>query len=397
MKKYNILIVHNYYKIPGGEDTVVENEKNLLQKNGHKVVMYTRNNKDIDKKSILGKILLPFETIFSIKTYNEVKKIIEKENIDIVHVHNTLPLVSPSVYYAARACKTSVIQTVHNFRMICPGATFTRDNKICEKCLEKSLLCSIKYKCYRNSFIQTSISALTLCIHRLLGSYKKVNGYIALTEFNKDKISKIIDKSKIYVKPNFMTYKKSYKENIEKRYYIYIGRIDKLKGIELLIRAWNNIENSKLLIVGSGPYENEAKQFCRDNSINNIEFLGFKKKNEVLELLKNSKALIVPSQWYEGFPMTIAESFSQGIPVIASNIGNLSVIIENEVNGLLFKYNDINDLVNSINRIEDNYHFMKKLEQGAKNSFLEKYNEKVNYKLLIRIYNSVIGGNNERL
>ena len=395
MKKHKVLIVHNYYQIPGGEDTVVENEKNLLLDNGHEVIMYTRHNDEIKKKSLFGKLLLPIETIFSMKTYKDVKKIIKKEKIDIVHVHNTLPLISPSVYYAARHCDVPVVQTVHNFRLLCPGATFTRNNKICKECVEKNLLCAVKNKCYRNSTIQSFVTTFNLWIHRLIGTYNKVDGYIALTEFNKEKLSKLININKIYVKPNFMINKLSKNKNEEKKYFIYIGRVDELKGIKILLNAWKTINNSKLFIVGSGPYENNAKKFVKENFIDNIEFLGFRKKNEILTLLKGAKALIVPSQWYEGFPMTIVEAFSQGIPVIASDIGNLSTIIKNEINGLLFKYNESNELTKAIDIVNNNDSLLKKMENGAIQSFKENYNEKKNYNILINIYESVLGRNYE--
>ena len=177
MKKQKVLIVHNYYQTPGGEDTVVENEKNLLINNGHEVVLYTRHNDEIKTRGIIRKLLLPLEAIFSIKTYKEVKRKIIEENIDIVHVHNTLPLISPSVYYSAFSCKVPVVQTIHNFRLLCPGATFTRGNNICEECVDKNLFSSIRYKCYRGSLIQSIVSAVNLAFHRLIGTYKKVNEF----------------------------------------------------------------------------------------------------------------------------------------------------------------------------------------------------------------------------
>ena len=157
MNKPSILIVHNYYQIPGGEDTVVANEKKMLEDNGHKVVLYTRNNNEIKTMNVFQKILLPFTSIYSFKTAREIKRIIKEENIDIVHVHNTLSLISPSVYYAAVKMNKPVVQTIHNFRMLCPGATFYRDGHICEDCVSKGLRCSLKHKCYRNSFIQIFI------------------------------------------------------------------------------------------------------------------------------------------------------------------------------------------------------------------------------------------------
>lgn len=396
MKKQKVLIVHNYYQIPGGEDTVVENEKNLLLENGHEVLLYTRHNDEIKNKNIIGKLLLPLETIFSIKTYKEVKKIIKKEKIDIVHVHNTLPLVSPSVYYAAKKCKISVVQTIHNFRLLCPGATFTRDNKICEDCVEKSLLCSVKNKCYRGSVIQSLVSAFNLGFHRMIGTYKKVDGYIALTEFNKSKLKTLIEEEKIFVKPNF-----TYFEAIEmievkdRKYFLYLGRIDKLKGIDLILRAWEEIKDEELYIVGSGPYEETCKKYVLENKLDNVKFLGFRDKEEVQKILKYSKALIIPSQWYEGFPMTILESFALGIPVVGSDIGNISTIINNEVDGLLFKYNQPQDLKEKIYLLK-NSNILKYISNNAKEAFDLKYNKKNNYMKLIKIY-SVVGENNEKL
>nr|WP_106784354.1 glycosyltransferase [Lysinibacillus timonensis] len=208
--KHKILIVHNYYQIPGGEDTVVANEKKMLELNGHEVVLYSRNNSELKRMGKFRKLLLPFTTVFSIKTYKEVKKVIRQQNIELVHVHNTLNLISPSVYYAAFSCKVPVIQTIHNFRLLCPSATFYRDGVICEECVCKGLKSAIKYSCYRGSKIQTLACVITLKIHRLLGTYRRLN-FICLTEFNKRKLlelnkgkKQIIDPDKVFVKPNFV-------------------------------------------------------------------------------------------------------------------------------------------------------------------------------------------------
>ena len=183
-RKQNILIVHNYYQIPGGEDTVVANEKKMLEDHGHKVILYTRNNSELKEMSKFQKLKLPFTTIFNPRTYKDIKRIIRKENIDVVHVHNTLNLVSPTVYYAALSCKLPVVQTVHNFRLLCPGATFYRDGHICEDCVHHGLKCAIKNNCYRGSKVQTLVCVVNTWIHRMTGVYGKIN-YICLTEFNK--------------------------------------------------------------------------------------------------------------------------------------------------------------------------------------------------------------------
>ena len=202
--KQKILMVHNYYQIPGGEDTVVANEKRLLEEHGHEVVLYTRHNNELKNMSKLQKLGLPFTTIFNPRTYRDIKRIIKEEKIEIVHVHNTLNLISSAVYYAAVKCGVPVVQTIHNFRLLCPGATFYRDGHICEDCVSKGLKCAVKHKCYRNSRAQTLICVISTWIHRHTGILGKIN-YIALTEFNKEKLLqlKYIKSERVFVKPNF--------------------------------------------------------------------------------------------------------------------------------------------------------------------------------------------------
>ena len=189
-KKQKILIVHNYYQIPGGEDTVVANEKKMLEDLGHKVIFYSRNNSEIKEMSKIQKLKLPFTTIFNPKTYKDIKKLIKEENIDIVHVHNTLNLISPSVYYAALNCKVPVVQTIHNFRLLCPGATFYRDGHIWEDCGKYGLKCAVKHGCYRESKAQTLICVISTVVHRFTGIYGKINYTICRGKIVFDGMSK---------------------------------------------------------------------------------------------------------------------------------------------------------------------------------------------------------------
>lgn len=391
MKKQNVLMAHNYYKVPGGEDTVFHNEVNMLEKNGHKVIKYTRHNDEI-KSGIFSKLKLGIETIFSLKTYKEVKKIIDENDIDVVHVHNTLPLISPSIYYAAMSKKVSVVQTIHNFRLLCPRATFTREGHICEECVSKGLRQSLKYRCYRNSLFQTFIMYAMLTFHRIIGTYDKIN-YIALTEFNKSKISSLVkDDSKIYVKPNFVE-KREKTERILDDYFVYIGRLDDIKGINFLVEAWKEIDkNIDLYVIGTGPEEENVKRFIKENNIENIKLLGFMKREDAFEIIQKSRSIIVPSKWYEGFPMTIVESFSLGVPVIGSKIGNIESIIFDKIDGRLFEMNNKESLKDII---EDVFYNKEKNELLGENSYItfnKNYTDIENYKELIEIYIDLVGG-----
>lgn len=384
--KQRVLIVHNYYQVPGGEDSVVANEKKMLEDHGHEVFMYTRHNDEIKKMGLLKKLMIPFNTIYNFKTKRDIEKIVRENNIDIVHVHNTLPLISPSVYVGAKKAGAKVVQTIHNFRLLCPAATFVKDNKICEDCINKSLICAIKGRCYRNSLIQTIICVLMLKINRIIGSYDKVDNYIALTDFNKDKLKKIIDEDKIIIKPNFIKDNSNVKikNEDERKYFMFLGRLDKLKGIDKLIIAWKEIRNEELIVVGKGPEEEKIKKYINENQINNVKLLGFKEKKDVMELLSYAKALIVPSQWYEGFPMTIVEALSVGTPVITTDIGNIKAVGETSLGTL--PNENFNSWSTEIIR-NNNKQIISKAINNARSLFDKKYTEEINYQIIKKIYN----------
>ena len=390
----NILIVHNYYQIPGGEDTVVANEKKLLENNGHKVSLYSRDNSELNKLSFFRKLALPVTTVFNPRTYMDIRDIIWNQNIEIVHVHNTLNLVSPSVYYAALSRDVPVVQTIHNFRMLCPGATFYRDGHICEDCVEKGLRCAVRHKCYRDSRLQTLACVISMKLHRMTGVYRKLN-YICLTEFNKEKLLKLrqIEENRVYVKPNFTFDMEEWKpcRKVDRErigQYVFVGRVEKLKGIDILLRAWKQVEgiygdgSPGLMICGKGPMEKWCKNYIEENGLKTVEMRGFIPNREIGKILAESRALILPTQLYEGFPMTILEAYGVGTPVICSEIGNAGSIVTEGITGLKFRYDSSEDLANKV-RMFENRPFMVDREIGKQYSALE------NYLQLMEIYQSV--------
>ena len=378
--KQTILMVHNYYQIPGGEDTVVANEKKMLEDNGHKVVLYTRNNSELKNMGLLRKLLLPFTTIYNQRTARDIKRIIREENIDIVHVHNTLNLISPAVYYVALKMKKPVVQTIHNFRLLCLGATFYRDGHICEDCVSKGLSCALKHKCYRGSFLQTLVCVLSTKIHRLTGVYGKLN-YICLTEFNKEKLLKLegIKEDRVFVKPNFVN-RKVENNKIRKEQFVFVGRLDKLKGVDLLLEVWKDMGGNapKLILCGTGPMKEWCVNYIKEYKLN-VEMKGFIPNADAINIIGESKALILPTQWYEGFPMTIVEAYSVGTPIICTDIGNCGCVVENGTTGWKFKTKE-------------------ELEQIIKNCctenisdkvitwYRQNYTEEVSYEILLKIY-----------
>ncbi|MCI9477582.1 MAG: glycosyltransferase family 4 protein [Lachnospiraceae bacterium] len=388
---YRILIIHNYYQIPGGEDTVVSNEKRLLEEHGQAAFFYMRNNREMGGFSIFQRLWLPVQTVFSFKTYFEVKHLIREEHIDLVHVHNTWNLISPSVYYAAFRCKVPVVQTIHNFRLLCPAATFVKKSVLCEDCIKKGLTCSVKGRCYRNSRLQTLASAFTLKVHRIAGTYGKLY-YICLTKFNKEKLLQINGRGKqliaperVLIKPNFTwTEKSPYPSAKRKNQFLYVGRLDALKGIRLLLEAWSMIKDFKLLICGGGAEESWIEAFLEENHIDNVQLLGQTNHEQVLKLLQESKALIMPSQWYEGQPMVILESYSVGTPVLGSRLGNVKDMIEEGITGCTFSHDKPEELCSIIQN------FPKFDEDVIRRHFDKNYGSEQNYKKLMDIYEQAI-------
>lgn len=389
-KKYKILIVHNYYQIPGGEDTVVANEKKMLEDHGHEVILYSRNNSELKKMSKAKKLLLPFTTIFNFRTYREIKRTIRESQIDIVHVHNTLNLVSPAVYYAARAMHVPVVQTVHNFRLLCPGATFYRDGHICEDCVTQGLSCAVKHSCYRGSKLQTLACVISTEFHRIMGIYGNLN-YICLTEFNKKKLlqlnrpgkRQIINSNKVFIKPNF-TYRGI--EHKSDDYYLFIGRIEEIKGLGVVLNAFSKMPQCQLKVVGTGTDLEYYKKYAEN--FQNIEFLGFLNRESLNKTISKAKAVIVASQWYETFGMVIAEAYSNHVPVISGDIGNIGILVEEGVTGFKFKYDSADDLKAVVEKFDDTAD-IKKLSKNVYNRYASEFSEERNYKILLNIYNTV--------
>ena len=394
-KKLRILQVHNAYQIPGGEDVVVANEKKLLEMNGNEVFSYSRNNDELKTMNAFQKLLIPFTAVYSFKTYREVKKLIRENKIDIVHVHNTLMVVSPSVFYAAFHCHVPVVQTLHNFRMLCPAGSYFRGDRICEECSEKGLQCSLKYGCYRGSKAQTFVSAAILKIHRMLGTYRKVN-FICLTEFNREKLSRlneggkqIVDMKKVYIKPNF-TFQEGISGEVQKAgdYFLVVGRVEALKGIDVVVKAFEKIPDQKQIVAGDGPMMAEMKTYIQDHNMSNVKFAGYLDKAKVQEKDRGAKAVIMASQCYEAFAMTIAEAYSNAVPVIAGNVGNLANMVEEGVTGIKFVYDSPDDLAAKI--LKYNTMDIAKMKQNAKTFYEKRLKPEDNYRILEEIYHKIM-------
>lgn len=377
------LVIHNKYQTNniGGEDIVYKNELALLQKKlGNKnVFSYEASNDDISKFKLL------FGIWFSSKYYREVKKIIEDNNIDLVHIHNFYPLLTPSIFKASKDAGAKVVHTLHNYRLWCISGIFYRDSYgICELCTQsKFSSAGIFNKCFRKSFIQSALAQFSFWFYRFTKVFNNIDYFFVLTQFQKDKVIELgIDEKRIILKPNSLDMNFKIKE--DRKEYIYVGRLEESKGIYKLLETWDTLDNNYILtIVGGGDIEQELREIY--NSSNNIFFKGKCSREETLKHISKSKYLIQSSIWYETFGLTMIEAMSFGVPIIGFDIGTRSDFIEDGVNGFLSNGDNLKEVVESSYNYDDYQILSKNAIQKAK-----EFENNYIIKKQIKIYKDIL-------
>ena len=383
-----ILQIHNEYTLIGGEDTVLDLEKKLLQENNHEVFNYSVSNHSI--KNIFDKIKIFINVHYSNKQKKIISKLLKKIKPDIVHVHNFFPLITPSVFDACKENNIPVVFTLHNYRLICPSGMLMYNDKIYEKSIYKGPYSTILDKVYKNSYFGTFALARMISYHKNKKTWEnKVDQFIALTKFAKSKyIESGFNDKKFSIKPNFFISHSELINNKNRDGALYVGRLSKEKGIDILLKAWEKVP-VKLKIVGNGPLSSMVAQSKNPN----IEYLGFLELKEIYSLMQKSSFLVFPSIWYEGFPMVIIEALANGLPIIASNLGSMSEVIKNNVNGLHFDPGDVNDLIDKIKLLDSDKVKCATLSKNAYIDYKTNYTSEKNYKILIDIYQKCIESN----
>lgn len=381
---HRVLVVHNAYQQRGGEDSVVEAEVALLRRHGHHVHLYQRHN---DELSGMSRADLAVQSFWSTQTLRDVAALIAEHRPTVVHVHNTLPLVSPSVYWAAHRAKVPVVQTLHNFRLLCPQALMLRDGRVCEDCVGKVPWRAVQHRCYRESAVQSAVVAGVLQGHRWLGTWQhKISRYIALNSFCRDKfIEGGLPAERISIKPNFVDLPRT--EQGPRGALLYVGRLSQEKGVTTLANALRGLAAPvSLRVIGSGP---EAHVL---GGLAAVTSLGALPPQAVFEEMRAASALVVPSIWYENYPRTIVEAYACGTPVIASRIGALASLIQDGITGLHFNPGDAADLAEKLAWAQRNTEAMAQMGRNARVYYEQKLTGDVNYRQLIDIYDKARDG-----
>lgn len=390
MGKPGVLVVHNRYLEGGGEDTVVRAEIELLRHNGHRVLQYARHNREIQSFGWKQRAGLALATTWNHESYSEVRRLIRQERPDVVHCHNLMPLLSPSVYYACAAEGVPAVQSVHNYRLFCPSGNFFRCGEICEDC-RFGLVNSLVHRCYRQSLGQTSALALMLGAHRALRTWReRVSAYIAPSEF----CGKVLQKNgipheKIAVKPHFVasTYPPITGPG---KYAVFVGRLSEEKGILQLLSIWKQLPTIPLMIIGCGPAEGDAKRLAQASSPNRICFTGQLSHDQIFERVREARFLLAPSLCYETFGLAVLEAAACGVPAVAARDGALHELISEHQDGLLFDPKDEEEAGDVIRWAWSHPLSMREMGRAARQKVLQKYSSAQNYTQLLDVYMKAI-------
>jgi glycosyltransferase involved in cell wall biosynthesis len=387
----NILIVHNTYQNPGGEDIVVAQETRLLERNGHKVTTYKRSNDEIDNLSFGQRLGLISRIVSASDTKIVVRGILQDLKPDLVHVHNTFAMVSPSVYEACQEEEVPVVQTLHNYRLVCPGATFYRDDALCEECVTHSLLRSVQHACYRNSRLMSGAIALMIKTHRIRQTWnKRIDSYVALSSFAKNKFVQAgLPTEKIHVKPNFVEPDPG-EGTHDGNYALYAGRLLAEKGVLTLLEAWERLQSIPLVIAGDGPLRQHLEAEVEKRGLRCIHFAGDLRRDQVYEAMKKATFLVVPSIWHEPFGLVIAEAFACGTPVLGAFAGAIQDMLEDQVTGLHFAPGDPDALVQKVAWAWGHLPELAVMGKAGRRVYESRYTADTNYHLLMNIYASAI-------
>jgi len=394
MRPWKIISVHNRYLMPGGEDQVFESEARLLEDCGHQVTQVQEQTTYPD--GVVKKLGVAVDCVWSRRWHRQFRHLLQESRPDVVHIHNFFPLISPSIYYACRREGVPVVQTLHNYRLLCSSAELYRDGKVCEECLHHGLRRGVRYGCYQGSKLGTAVLSLMVGVHRRLRTWTNmVNCYIALTDFARRKLVEGgLPAERIRVKPNFVFPDPAPKEGTGD-YALFVGRLVTAKGVPSMLKAWAQMPGIPLAIAGDGPCREQLESQLKDGKLPSLTYLGRLSRPDTLAAMKKARFLIFPSEWYEGFPVTIAESFACGVPVICSRLGSMQEIVTDGRTGLHFRAGEPEDLATKVQWAWEHPEEMNSMGRRARQEFETKYTATRNMEMLEEIYEFAIASRNK--
>ncbi|MZP28777.1 WecB/TagA/CpsF family glycosyltransferase [Heliobacterium undosum] len=390
-----ILVIHNQYREAGGEDQSTRAEVELLRRFGHEVRLLERSNREIDGYGWWQMIRLFYRSAWNEDAVQEVRQAVQDWKADIVHVHNFFPLFSPAIHIGAQQAGAATVQHLRNFRLICINGVLRCKGARCERCLGKSPVRGVIHRCYRHSFLASAAVAHMLQVHRCRRLWREaVDAFIVMGEHSRQIfVAGGIPADRLYVKPNFVDKRDQEEADItEGEGALYVGRLSEEKGVGILIEAWRHFDgwrggDHSLTVIGDGPLRTALEQAARGLP---VIFTGVLPLDQVMERMKKSRLVIVPSTCHETFGRTVVEAYACGRPVVATRLGNLPDIVADGITGFLVEPENAADLAEKTKRLLEDSALARRMGSAAHNEYRQRFTAEKNYHALMAIYQDAL-------
>lgn len=389
--RMKILQVHNFYRTPGGECGVVKAEKKLLESHSHAVAQFSADSNTLDEMTFFEKAAAYLQIPYNVRIARRLESFVSEFEPDIAHVHNVFPMLSPAVYAALKRHSIPVVQTIHNYRFLCPNGLFYVKGKVCEGCQEKSYFEAVMNRCMHGSIATSALYAGAIAWGWHGGTFHScVDQYIALNAFAANKLAAGgVSKKKIRICGNFVS---DFAEAPAKKqsYALYLGRLSAEKGLPTLLAAARLVPELPLKIAGTGPLEDDLRRVVAEPGMGHIQVIGHVAGEAKRCLIAEALCTVVPSEWYENFPLSVVESLALGTLVIASRIGGLPELVEHDHTGLLFPPGDTTALAECLSRMSRREPDLRGMASNALAMARERFSPQRHLDQLLDIYNCAV-------
>lgn len=373
-----------------GKNKLAEADRGLLKKNGHKVTYFEKNIREMNRFPTM-KNSFPGNSHYQVNEYSStIRTLIQKQRPNVLHVYNSASMNLSDLYENCQKLGIAVVQTLHQYEVLCPLSAVYYSNKMCKVCIQKTLLREdTEKKCLRDAQIQPAeLIKMIKDYWGQKGLREKIDHYLVPTEFFKDKLVEFgLPKNKVWVKPDF-TEEPIPEQAGSEDYVLFIGKLSEEGGIRTLLKAWGSLQDTRLRILGDGPLKDEVMEACSANP--NLEFLGWQPKIEYLQHLAHAKILVFPIESCDFFPSTIIKSYAFGVPVVATDLGGMNSFVSDGISGCLFPYGDAGILSEKIDWLLKNNEILQSMKEGARSEYKEKYTSEKNYQILINVYQTAL-------
>lgn len=382
-------IFHNAYVWRGGEDAVVALEVELLRKAGVEVKLFTVDNREAGLGSLAGRLRVGLRARRSRGAARRVAEFLAAHPIDLAHVHNFFPLLTPALHELLHARGIPVVQTLHNYRLFCANGAFLRGGRPCEDCVAAGPWNALRHGCYRGSRLQTAVWAEATAHHRRRRTFERcVTLFVAPSGFARSKlVAAGLDPAKVVVKPNPVS--DPGEPRFGGRGAVYVGRLSEEKGARVLLEAWRELAGLPLALVGSGPLESELRELGA--GIRGVRFTGQLPPEGVREQLREALFLVAPSICYENFPLAVAEAMAAGKPAVASHPTAMAELVEPGRTGLLFPSGDARALAQACRELAADPARAEAMGREARARYQDEFGPERSTARLLALYTGVLG------